>query len=178
MRWRWQTWAVLAWGIGGFFLIGVLASTSAAGRANNYYQAGRELTGVTWIWIIGTVVLAVVWARTRSRLRCPRCGYGLDKTATACPQCGYYPGMAPAVPTYPPAPMYPPAPAPMSPAAPVEAAGPTASAGQMGQCPRCGQLVSMIAPACTRCGFVPGQPASPQPPAVPPEPPAAPAPGV
>ena len=49
MRWRWQTWAVLAWGIGGFFLIGVLASTSAAGRANNYYQAGRELTGVTWI---------------------------------------------------------------------------------------------------------------------------------
>jgi ribosomal protein L40E len=153
--WRWPTWILLAWIVAGPIVIAVIAANSAEGRANDYYAAGQQMGGMTWIWIIGIVVLAVVWAQNRRQLHCPRCGYGLDKSAMACPRCGYYPGVAP--------------PMPMSAAGPMGPMGPTAAQPQVGQCPRCGQLVPMTAPVCPHCGYVPSRVATtPEPPAIPP----------
>ena len=99
MKWRWPTWLFLAWLIGGPIVIGALAVNSAAARAGDYYEAGYQLGGAGDLWILGVIVLPIVWWTTRSRIRCPRCGGKVPKDALACPTCGYYPGLAPAVPT-------------------------------------------------------------------------------
>jgi hypothetical protein len=92
-KWRWPSWALLVWCIGGPIVIGVLATNSDAGKANDYNEAGRQLSGVTWGWIIGIGVLAMIWRQTRAGRPCRWCGMALSVSTARCTRCGYYEGM-------------------------------------------------------------------------------------
>jgi hypothetical protein len=84
--WRWPSWAILVWAC-----IAVVVSAGIVMTAQDANQAGYTVGQLTWIWIIGFVVLAVVRRSTRPTKTCPQCRWTVDASAPACPRCGYYP---------------------------------------------------------------------------------------
>jgi hypothetical protein len=90
-NWRWQSWALFAWaGIAVGVSVVIIAAASGSGRE---YEAGQTVGEMFWPWLIGFVILGVVWRRERPGKSCPRCGFNLPMSATSCRRCGYYPGL-------------------------------------------------------------------------------------
>jgi len=87
-RWRWQSWALVGWAV-----VAVVVSAAIIGSTSDPNEAGYTLGQLTWVWIIGFVVLGFLWRNTRPSKSCPRCGLKVAMTAPSCPRCGYYPGM-------------------------------------------------------------------------------------
>jgi Uncharacterised protein family UPF0547 len=71
-RWRWATWALVAY---------------------NALMPGAVLAGAPFAaqaWILGTMVMAVLWLASHPRRRiCPRCRSQLARAYVACPICGH-----------------------------------------------------------------------------------------
>jgi len=100
--WRKMTWVLIiftvimfAWMIGG--------GISAGNSCNDYsgqYQSAKEagcqagtaigVAGIFGLWVVGFIVLSLIWFMTRPRGRdCPVCGEKVKKGRTACQSCGY-----------------------------------------------------------------------------------------
>jgi hypothetical protein len=121
-KWRWPTWAILGWIAVAIVVVVALASSMEA------YDAGYRTGQLSWVFILGMVVLVVVWQKTKAKTTalCPRCANVVQLASPVCTRCGYsavY--QAPA---------------------------------QFGTCPRCAYAVPITAPACPRCAYVPGTP--------------------
>jgi hypothetical protein len=101
-HWRVMTWVILvfnaimlAWIIGG----GVSASNATNCAGQQYVQAcqtGSAIgTGIgeamlVAIWLVGDLLLLVLWLVTKSRGRdCPVCGSNVKRGHTACRRCGH-----------------------------------------------------------------------------------------
>jgi hypothetical protein len=87
-NWRPVSWLMAAW-----LALPLVALFWAMGQSGRYEEAGRTVGELAWPWGIALVVLVVIWRRTRHVKSCPRCGLGLERSATYCTRCGYYPGM-------------------------------------------------------------------------------------
>src|SRR4051812_1750991 len=99
LRWRKMTWVLNLWNL--VFLIWII--TAIADRASEDCPPGDELcinasdagTGlgvavIILLWLVGFIVLALVWLMTRRRGRiCPHCGEDVKKGRTTCQKCGY-----------------------------------------------------------------------------------------
>jgi ribosomal protein L40E len=87
-KWRWPTWALVAWAA-----VAVAVSAVVVGAASDPNRAGYAVGQLSWVWVIGFAILAIVWRQTRPLKGCPRCGLNLPVSASSCPRCGYYPGL-------------------------------------------------------------------------------------
>jgi ribosomal protein L37E len=140
-KWRWPTWAMI--GSTAALVLAIIVLTMAQDESlarNDSYTAGRNvgraISPFLWGWVLGMIVLGVVWRRTRVRAVCPRCGEMAKAKWPTCPRCGL-----PFAQTGVNASGY-----------QIQPGGPTA------MCPRCGQQVDPRAQFCPRCGYAPGQP--------------------
>src|SRR5205809_7991493 len=104
-RWRKMTWALVAWSalVLAFIVIRVMqvatkscSDFSLNGDCVKIEANGRASTAIEYtfegvvIWIVGFIVLAVIWFMTRQQARtCPHCGENVAKGLTACANCGY-----------------------------------------------------------------------------------------
>lgn len=71
-RWRWATWVLVTYNL--LMPGAVLAGAPFAARA----------------WILGTMVLAVLWLASHPWRRiCPRCSSELARAYVTCPVCGH-----------------------------------------------------------------------------------------
>jgi predicted amidophosphoribosyltransferase len=84
-RWRKMTWAIVL-----FTAFMLWWAWSTANRAAGVLTAGFALTFLFGIWLIGFLILSVIWFATRPvRRLCPVCGYEVRKGQTVCRQCGH-----------------------------------------------------------------------------------------
>ena len=116
-RWRVSTWLMVLWS--GFWAFQVAAliggAATACGKTDTGCQAWSELFAVVilmfmfLVWLVGLVVLSLVWAVTRRRGRdslgkrpgaqaegtprgnCGACGAPVADVREACPRCGHSP---------------------------------------------------------------------------------------
>lgn len=102
LRWRKMTWTILVFS--GLMLAWAIAGTTtevcgeyAPGSADREAcELGEDIgTGIGvalifGLWLVGFLVLSIVWFMSRPRQRqCPRCGEDVKKGVTACRKCGY-----------------------------------------------------------------------------------------
>jgi hypothetical protein len=99
LRWRKMTWVLNLWNV--LFLIWIIAGISS--RPSEDCPPGDQLcvdasdvgTGIgvaliVMLWVLGFIVLSLVWFMTRPKHRqCPRCGNDVKKGRTECAKCGY-----------------------------------------------------------------------------------------
>jgi hypothetical protein len=110
-RWRKMTWVLAVWtGLCAVFLVvgvvvvlgksceGDLLGAAIAGDATctSIALQGRGAAAAdigsrrALLWLIGFIILGVVWLLTREKKRlCPHCGEEVPKGLTACAKCGY-----------------------------------------------------------------------------------------
>jgi zinc ribbon protein len=107
-RWRKATWAIVVFSV--LMLIWVIAAGSASANcsAEQQYRGackagetvgrGIGVTLVVVLWVIGFIVLSLIWLMSRPKHRmCPRCGEDVKKGVTTCAKCGYdFAALAPA----------------------------------------------------------------------------------
>ena len=101
-----MTWALVAWSglVLAFIVFRVIQVATKSCSDSDFLNAdcvkieanGRAATALEYafegvvIWIVGFIVLAVVWFMTRPQARtCPHCGENVAKGLTACANCGY-----------------------------------------------------------------------------------------
>jgi hypothetical protein len=106
-RWRKMTWVIVAWTVIFAFWIGA-AINNASNHTHAYClqhhgvlsvstceQASNTGTGIgvfllASLWVVGFIVLSLVWFMTRSKGRaCPVCGNDVRKGLTTCQRCGH-----------------------------------------------------------------------------------------
>lgn len=106
-RWRKMTWVILVWTVIFAFWIGA-AINNASNHTHAYClqhhgvlsvttceQASNTGTGIgvfllAFLWVVGFIVLSLVWFMTRSKGRtCPVCGNDVRKGLTTCQRCGH-----------------------------------------------------------------------------------------
>lgn len=118
-RWRKMTWlilvfsaAMLAWVVAAASSVAETAVTSedrsdcqglvdaglydSVGECIDTLEAAADVgagigTGILiLLWVVGFIVLSLIWLMTRPRRRmCPRCGNDVKRGHTDCPACGY-----------------------------------------------------------------------------------------
>ena len=101
LKWRKMSWLILVFS--GIMLALLVTSLSASDPdcppniANcDAYNAGADVGQglatvlIFVVWLIGFLVLAVIWFMTRPRHRtCPRCGNDVKKGRTTCKKCDF-----------------------------------------------------------------------------------------
>ncbi len=99
-RWRKMSWLIIVFTvIMGIWIAGAVGSeTECPPNVVNCaaYQSGADVgrglavVVLFFIWLIGFLVLAVLWFMTRGRHRaCPVCGNDVKKGRSVCKKCGY-----------------------------------------------------------------------------------------
>jgi rubredoxin len=99
-RWRKATWAIFLFSL--LMLIWVIAAGSASAdcseeeefrgacKAGEAVGRGIGVTLVIILWVLGFIVLSLIWLMSRPKHRvCPRCGHDVKKGWTQCRNCGY-----------------------------------------------------------------------------------------
>ena len=98
---RKATWAIIIWTV--LMIVWAVTVTNAVGQACTAEQANRgacELGAnvggalgvglIFFIWLIGFLVLTVIWFMSRPQRRlCPACGQPAKKGVTVCTRCGF-----------------------------------------------------------------------------------------
>jgi rubredoxin len=99
-RWRKATWAIVIFSVLMFIWVIAAGSSSAncsqeeefrgACKAGEALGRGIGVTVVVILWILGFIVLSLIWLMSRPKHRvCPRCGYDVKKGWMQCRNCGY-----------------------------------------------------------------------------------------
>jgi RNA polymerase subunit RPABC4/transcription elongation factor Spt4 len=118
-KWRWPSWAML--GLTAAYILAIVWFISS--MQGDAYEAGQRTGMLFWPYLIGMVVLGVVWNNTKPKpcskcgqpvpfgvatcpscgasvvatpelASCPRCGQLVYQSTPSCPRCGYVPGQA------------------------------------------------------------------------------------
>jgi hypothetical protein len=101
-RWRRWTWVVIAW-TGAMAVLALVLTTVLGGICDDLEGLGfaacsaGSLAGtfiglaiVGWAWLVGFLILAVLWfARRPLRRLCPPYGHPVAIGRPTCPVCGY-----------------------------------------------------------------------------------------
>lgn len=100
-HWRVMTWVVVAYN--GLMLAWVIAGASTASgqptdcgaldaeTCNTASDAGTAIgvAGLIMLWLVGSLILGVLWLVTRPSRHCPTCGRGVKRGLVACRRCGH-----------------------------------------------------------------------------------------
>jgi len=97
LRWRKMTWLLLIFsGVMFAWMAAAVSQADCEEEISGASQAGCEAgTGIGvillfFIWLIGFLVLSVIWFMTRRQKRlCPVCGTTVKEGAIVCKKCGY-----------------------------------------------------------------------------------------
>jgi len=100
LRWRKMTWVIVLFTVVMAVWIGAGVTSSTAcppGTTNcEAYQVGANIgqglavTALLGVWLIGFLVLSIVWFMTKpARRMCPACGHEAKKGQTVCKKCGH-----------------------------------------------------------------------------------------
>lgn len=97
LSWRKMTWAILIFS--GLMLAWMISAGGASADCPPGDDAcalgedvGRGIAGtlIFGLWLVGFLILSVIWFMTRRQGRtCPHCGQDVKKGRTTCKKCGY-----------------------------------------------------------------------------------------
>ena len=105
LKWRKMSWLIIIFTV--LMAIWIIGGTSSSpcppDVANcDAYAAGQAIgtgIGVTilfFIWLVGFLILSVIWFMTKPKNRiCPVCGNDVKKGRTSCGKCGHDFSIAP-----------------------------------------------------------------------------------